>query len=129
MCSTEPTFEVLAKDYRTNIPFNLQEEIIDEKIKLFSNDPKKVISPMTGMEIVKISKIETVYQKEKQIGIMLICISLQKFMIDKGLKESDKFFVKLSDKEGNVDDKCILTQDKIPYFFYYDGNKNFSIIE
>ena len=26
------TFEVLAKDYRTNIPFNLPEEIIDENI-------------------------------------------------------------------------------------------------
>ena len=129
MDMSAPTFEVLAKDYSTNIPFQLPEEVIDEKIKLFYTEPGKVKSPVPGMALVNIRKIETEYQGGKKIGIMIVCVSLQKFMVDKGLKETDKFFIKLRDGEGNFADKCLLTQEKVPYFFYYDGAKHFKVIE
>lgn len=129
MDMSSPTFEVSAKDYRINIPFQLPEEVIDEKIKLFYTDPGKVKSPIPGLALVNIRKVDTEYQGEKLVGIMFVCISLQKFMVDKGLKETDKFFVKLIDAEGNFADKCLLTSEKVPYFFYYDGDKHFNVIE
>tara|TARA_Y200000002_G_scaffold379365_2_gene388485 strand:- start:733 stop:1119 length:387 start_codon:yes stop_codon:yes gene_type:complete len=122
---SSPTFEVSARDYRINIPFPLEEDIIDEKIKLFLSEPEKVKSPIPDLELVNIRKI----QKDNEVGIMFVCISLKKIILDKKLSENDKFFIKLKDKEGNIEDKCLLTEDKIPYWFYYNGGEKLNVIE
>ena len=116
-----PIYELKAYNYRTNIPISMSEEVIEEKINLFHKNPLSLESPISGSKIIDIRKISTLYEGKRVYGIIIDSINIQNIIKDLSLKETDKFIIKLKNKEGKNDTKCILSNLDVPYKFYYNG--------
>ena len=115
---------IKAKGYRINYPITMPEELIEEKIKEFKTGK----SPIPGFEIVDISKVSLEYEGKINHGINLVLVNIQKIIIDLVKYINDTFFIKLIDGEGNNADKCPITNNNLPYLFYY-CNQKLEVIE
>ena len=117
-----PIIEVDARNARITIPITMSEELVDEKISLFYKDKNTIKSPIPGSTIVDISKISIEKDGDIHYGMKIIVINIQNIMIKHNKTPKDEFYLKLKNKDGGNDDKCIITNTKVPYFFKYSNS-------
>ena len=121
-----PTYILNSKDYRTIIPITMNEEDINHKIDTFRKSPSELESPIVGSIIIDIRKSNYIYKNQNIFGIIIDTINIRNIIKDLGIKENKSFYVKLKNIKGDIDSKCILTNQDIPFEFYYDGKGNIS---
>ena len=112
-----------AHDYRTTYPFTMEKESRDKSLYKFRSEFPNVTSPIPGGAIVDISKIDIVKHGKTFYGIKFVIVDIQKIMVKYNKKIDESFYIKLLNKEGDPADKCIVTEEKLPFIFYYNGAK------
>ena len=119
-----PIYELKASKYRTYIPISLSQKLIEEKINLFNKSPLSLESPISGSKIIDIRKVISFYEGKKIYGIIIDTLNIHNIIKDLGLKETEEFIIKIKNKEGKNDTKCILSNMDVPYKFYYNAILN-----
>ena len=112
-----PVLKLYSSDYRMVIPMTYSEKEVDKKIKEYNN---------TGIIDIPInnSKNHAIYASKIKInnyyGINIYTIRLQKIINKYNIKIGIHIY--FIEKDGKPSNKCILTGNRLPYLFYYNGD-------
>ena len=90
------------------------EEEVDELIKLYKSDPIKIKNIIPQTKIVDVSKI----QVNNEFGIKITTLNIDYIL--KHYEINNETIIHLVDSLGGDADRCLLTNEKIPYKFKLD---------
>jgi hypothetical protein len=97
----------------TFITKNCVEEV-DELLRLYKSDPEKIKNIIPQTKIVDVSKV----QVNNEFGIKITTLNIDYILTNYEI--NNETIIHLVDSLGEDADRCLLTNEKIPYKFKLD---------
>ena len=116
---------IICKDnnYKITIPITTTKEIMEELIS--KTDLSEIKCPVPNMKIINLSKIEINIKNKVHYGINFTVVNISQILIDYKKTTEDEFYINFLDKKGEPNNKCIITDELIPYNLLYSNEKIF----